>query len=161
MASHSDLHQHQPFSQTSPQRTRRLRIVSFSPTCWVKSQNYIAAFRFVRLLLDLCGQSKPTPENFFNAYISYQAEAGICVCQETIIKLMSKHAAWLSEEARRYVNVQSWKDFARTGDLDLDEDQDAEMDEIEISHPVGPTLSPEPSLALSPKRKRVGPLSRQ
>lgn len=111
--------------------------------------------------MDLCGQSKPTPEDFFSAYISHQAEAGIRVCKGTIIKLMSKHAAWLSEEARRYVNVQSWKDFARTGDLDLDEDQDVEMDEIEINHLVVPILSPEPSLVLSPKRKRVGPLSRQ
>jgi hypothetical protein len=63
-----------------PRSTRRFRVVSLSPTCFSKSQKYIAAYRFFRLLSDLCPQiSKPTPEDFFNAFMNHHAKAGIRV----------------------------------------------------------------------------------
>ena len=72
---------------------------------------------------------------------------------------MLKHAAWLAEEARRYVNIQSWKDFAKTGILNLDEDPDIEMDELEIDRLVRPTPSSPATLTLSPGHKRVRPFA--
>ena len=151
-----------PSHPFSVQSTRKFRIVSFSPTCWIKSQNYITAYRFVRLLLDLCtGISKPTPGDFFNAYVNHQTKSGMRVCKDTIVKMMLKQAAWLAEQARRYVNVQSWKDFAKSGILDLDEEVDAEMDELEISDLLHPMPSTMETLSISPKRKRVRLPTRQ
>lgn len=133
------------FKPSSPPSTRKLRIVSFSPTCWIKSQNYIAAYRFRRLLSDICsGISKPTPEDFLNAYVDHQEEAGIPVCKETIVAYMLRHAKWLAEEAKRSVNVQSWNNFAKTGVLDLDEDRDVGMDELENDRLIRPIPDPPP-----------------
>ncbi|KAF9786950.1 hypothetical protein BJ322DRAFT_1052869 [Thelephora terrestris] len=151
------------FSLTTGMSTRRLRIVSLSPTCWIKSQDYIAAYRFWRFVLDICtGISKPTPENFLNAYIDHQTKAGMRVCKGTVVEMMLKHAAWLAEAAKRHVNVQSWKDFARTGILDIDEELDAEMDEREItSHLLRPTPSTLATRSISPKRKRLRSIGSQ
>jgi hypothetical protein len=126
----------------------------------MKSQRYMAAYRFVRLLSDLCiGISRPTPEDFFDAYVDHQNKVGGRVCKDTIIKLMLEHAVWLSEEARKSVNVQSWKDFAKTRILDLDEESDVEMDELEFNNPPRPIPSSPARFTLSSKRRRVRQLS--
>jgi hypothetical protein len=120
----------------------------------------MAAYRFVRLLSDLCiGISRPTPEDFFDAYVSHQKKIGGRVCKDTIIKLMLEHAAWLAEEARRYVNVQSWKDFAKTRILDLGEDSDIEMVELEFNDQLRPIHNSPAPFTLSPGRRRVRQLS--
>lgn len=66
---------------------------------------------------------------------------------------MLKHAMWLVEEAKRDVDVKSWKEFAETGILD--EDEDAEMDEPEYERLIPRIPSSPATHALSPKRKRV------
>ncbi|KAF9654361.1 hypothetical protein BDM02DRAFT_3264890 [Thelephora ganbajun] len=143
------------FSLTTGMSTRRLRIVSLSPICSAKSQEYIAAYRFYRLLSDLCsGISKPTPEDFFNALMNHNREAGIRVSKDAIVKRMLKHAIWLTEQAKRHVNIQSWKDFARTKVLDVDRESDVEMAEPDDERLVRPILSSSAPLALSPKQKR-------
>jgi hypothetical protein len=110
------------------------------------------------VLSDLClGIPKPTPEDFFNAYISHHAEAGMSVCRDAVIKLMLSHAKWLVGGAKRYVNVQSWKDFARTGTLDMDEESDVQMDEVDNDLLARPVPSSPAALSLSPGRKRVRP----
>ena len=126
--------------------------------CFVKSQKYLAAYRFFRVLSDLClGIPKPTPEDFFNAYISHHEEAGMSVRRDAVLQLMSRHAKWLVGEAKRYVNVQSWKDFARTGTLDIDEESDVQMDEVDNGLLTRPVPSSPAALSLSPGRKRVRP----
>jgi hypothetical protein len=143
----------------STQSTRRFRVVSLNPTCFSKSQKFIAAYRFYRLLSDLCPQiSKPTPEDFFKAFMKHREEAGERVDKDVVIKLMLKHAMWLAEEAKRYVDVKSWKEFARTEILDVDEDD--EMDEAEYERVVPGIPSSPATLSLSPKRKRVRPRTR-
>jgi len=136
------------------QSTRRLRIASLSPTCFSKSRKFVATYRFHRLLSDLCSQiSKPTPEDFFNAFVKHHAEDGVRVCKDVVVKMMLKYAMWLVEEAKRDVDVKSWKEFAKTGILD--EDEDAEMDELEYERLIPRIPSSPATLALSPKRKRV------
>lgn len=71
---------------------------------------------------------------------------------------MLKHAVWLAEAAKRDVNVQSWKEFARTKILGADED--VEMDELEYEDPARPTPGSPVASAPSPKRKRVRPRAR-
>ena len=77
--------------------------------------------------------------------------------KNTVVALMLKHAAWLVGEAKQHVNVQSWKDFAQTGVLRLDEEPDIEMDQLENFHLARPIPNSPTTLALSPTRKRVGP----
>ena len=103
--------------------------------------------------------SKPTPEDFFNAYVRHQTiSVGTETYKDAMTKLMLKHALWLSEEARRRVDVQSWIDFARTGVLGTGEELDVEMDEWEIDDLLRRT-SCTPALALPPsKRRRVSVL---
>jgi len=66
----------------------------------------------------------------------------------------------LVEEAKRHVDIPSWKTFAKTKilcvDEDLDEDSDVEMDEPEPEPAcLVPPISGSPAtLVLSPKRKR-------
>jgi hypothetical protein len=128
--------------------------------CLAKSKKYIASYRFYRVLSILCsGISKPTPEDFFDAYVNHHADAGIPVRKDAVIELMLKHAVFMFEEAKRYVNIQSWKDFARTKDLDIDEESDVEMDAPESSRVVRPGPSSPATLTLSPRRKRVRPLT--
>jgi hypothetical protein len=103
--------------------------------------------------------SKPTPEDFFNAYINHQEEAGMPVCKDTIVALMLRHAAWLAQEAKRFVDVQSWKDFAKTGTLDLDGESDVGMDELEIDRLVRPISKSPATLTLLPGHRRVRPLA--
>jgi len=118
----------------------------------------MAAFRFVRSLLDLCSTiTKPTPEDFFNAFMDHHAEAGIRVSKDAVVELMLEHARWLAEEARRYVDVQSWKYFTKTKVLNVNEEWDVEMDEPEYERLVRPTPGFPASLTLSPNRKRVRP----
>jgi len=144
---------------TSPPSTRRLRIASLGPICFSKSQEYLATYRFVRLLSDLCRPRipRPTPEQFFNAFMDHHTKNGVHVDKDAIVGLMLKNAMWLAEHAKRYVDVQSWKEFAVTKVLDVDEDWDAEMDEPKYRHlartiPIVPiTHTP------SPRRKRVRP----
>jgi len=142
----------------SPPSTRRLRIATLGQTCFSKSQEYIATYRFVRLLSDLCRPQiqKPTPEQFFSAFMDHHKKAGIPVSKDAIVRKMLKYATWLAEDAKRYVDVQSWKEFAANKVLDVDERWDAETDELEYRRlvrtipiiPVAPTPSP--------RRKRVG-----
>lgn len=89
--------------------------------------------------------------------MDHHAEAGTRVSKGTVVKLMLEHARWLAEEARRCVDVQSWKNFARTGVLDVDEGWDVEMDEPEYERLVRLIPGSPASLTLSPKRKRVRP----
>ena len=87
--------------------------------------------------------------------MEHHTETGLRVNKDVIVKLMLKHAMWLAEEAKRYVDVKSWKEFARTKILDVDED--TEMDEPEYEHLVPCIPSSPGTLVLSPKRKRVRP----
>lgn len=83
------------------------------------------------MLSDLClGIPKPTPEDFLNAYIRHHGEDRTTVHGDAVVKLMLRHAKWLVREAEQYVNVQSWKDFARSGTLGAEEWSDVQMDEI-------------------------------
>ena len=142
---------------TSPLSTRRFRIASLDPICFSKSQEYLATYRFVRLLSDLCRPRipRPTPEQFFNAFVDHHTKTGVRVDKDAIVKLMLKNAMWLAEHAKRYVDVQSWKEFAMTKVLDVDEEWDAEMDEHEYRH-LARTIPIVP-IILSPRRKRVSP----
>jgi len=143
----------------SPPSTRRLRIASLGPICFAKSQKYLATYRFVRLLSDLCRPriQRPTPEHFFNAFMDHHTKAGVRVDKDAVIRLMLKHAVWLAEHAKRYVDVQSWKEFAITKVLDVDEEWDAEMDEPEYRD-LARTIPIVPiALTPSPRRKRVRP----
>lgn len=90
--------------------------------------------------------------------MEHHAEAGIRVNRDAVVELMLKHAMWLVEEAKRYVDVPSWKEFARTKVLDLSED--VEMDEPEDDRLVRPIPSSPGTLTLSPKNKRVRPRAR-
>ena len=104
----------------------------------------------------MCPQiSKPTPEDFFNAFMNYNEKTGRYVSKDSAIEMMSKHAMWLVEQAKRYVDVQSWKEFAKTKDLCLDED--VEMDEPERRRPVRCISSSSPT---PPEHKRVRPSAR-
>lgn len=85
------------------------------------------------------------------------------ICKDTIVALMLKHATWLAKWAKQYVNVQSWKAFASTGILDLDERLDVEMYEIErdLCRLVGQSIpDSQAALTLSPRYERVRPLYR-
>ena len=126
-----------------------------SPTCLSRSQKYLTTYRFVRLLSDICRPQnpKPTPEDFFNAYVDHQAKRGKRVSKESTVELMLTHAMWLVEEAKRYVDVQSWEEFARSKVLNVDEQRDVEIDEPEHERPLCPI--PSSPIPLSPKRKRV------
>ena len=138
--------------------TRRLRIVSLSSACFLKSEKYMAAYRFIRLLSDLCRPQipKPTPEQFFHAFMDHHAKIGVHVSKDSVVKLMLNHATWLVEEAKRFVDVQSWKEFALTKVLDVDEDRDVEMDETDYEH-LARSIPMHSPIPLSPKRKRVRP----
>ena len=99
--------------------------------------------------------TKPTPEDFFNALVDQQTEAGRHVNKDAIIKMMAKHATWMVKNAPRDVDTPSWKEFAKTKVLDVD--QDIEMDEPGYDHPVRRILTSPVDPPLSPKRKRVRP----
>lgn len=79
------------------------------------------------------------------------------VCKSTIIELMLKHAAWMAEQARRHVDVQSWKDFAKTGILYFDEESDVEMDEPGADRLARPIPGSPATLTLSLGHNRVRP----
>jgi len=89
--------------------------------------------------------------------VDHHTKTGVRPDKDAIVRLMLKHAVWLAENAKRYVDVQSWKEFAITKVLDVDEEWDAEMDGPEYrllarTIPIVPiTLTP------SPRRKRVRP----
>ena len=135
---------------------RRLRIATLHPVCFVKSTKYIATYRFHRLFANLCSQmTKPTPEDFFNALVDQQTKAGTRVNKDTIIKTMAKHAMWMAKNAQRSVDVASWKEFANTEILDIDEDVD--MDAPGYGRPVRRILSSSVSPPLAQKRRRVRP----
>jgi hypothetical protein len=136
--------------------------VSFSPTCHSKSRKYLASYRFVRLISDLCRPqiSRPTPEDFFNAFMDHHAEAGIRVSKDTVIKLMLEHAPWLADQGKQIVDIKAWKEFARTKFLDVDEEWDVEMDVLEDENLVRPLPGSPAILTPSPKRKRVRPCAR-
>lgn len=87
-----------------------------------------------------------------------QAEAGKRINKDAIVRLMLKHAVWLAEAAKRDVDVQSWKEFAETEILSVDED--VEMDELEYEDPAHPTPGSPAASAPLPKRKRVRPRAR-
>lgn len=89
--------------------------------------------------------------------MDHHTKNGIRVDKDAIVRLMLKHAVWLAEHAKRYVDVQSWKEFAKTKVLDMDEEWDAEMEEPEYQH-LARTIPIVP-IALSPstRRKRVRP----
>ena len=70
---------------------------------------------------------------------------------------MVKHAMWLAEQAKQYVDVQSWKEFATTKVLNVDEDWDAGMDGPELRRLARPIPIIPITLSLSPRRKRVRP----
>lgn len=70
-----------------------------------------------------------------------------------VVELMLKHAMWLAEEAKRYVDAKSWKEFAKTKILNVDED--TEMDEPEHERLVPCIPGPPGAPALSPRSKRV------
>lgn len=72
---------------------------------------------------------------------------------------MLKHAAWLAADAKRSVDVQSWRGFAKTGVLDLDEELDIEMDELENDRLVRPVSNSPANLTLSPGYRQVRPLA--
>ena len=145
----------------SRRSTRRLRIASLSPGCFLQSQEYLATYRFVRLLSDLCRPKipKPTPEQFFNAFMDHHAKLGIPVSRDDIVKLMLKHAKWLAEQAKQYVDVRAWKEFALTKVLDVDEEWDADAEMGDLGHrPLARTIPIIPiALTPSPRRKRVRP----
>jgi len=103
--------------------------------------------------------TKRTPEDFFYAFMDHHAENGIHISKDDIVKLMLKHAMWLAEQAKRYVDVPSWREFAKTKTLDLDEEWDAEMDEPGHERLVRPI--PPAALTFSSKRERVRPRARQ
>lgn len=63
------------------------------------------------------------------------------------VKLILKHAIWLAEDAKQYVDAQAWKEFAKTKVLDVDED--VEMDEPEYDSLVRPTLGSPGTLILT------------
>ena len=86
--------------------------------------------------------------------MDHHTKARVCVDKDAIVRLMLKNAVWLAEHAKRYVNVQSWKEFAMTKVLDVDEEWDAEMDEPEYRH-LARTIPIVP--IISSKRKRVRP----
>lgn len=89
--------------------------------------------------------------------MDHHAKAGIEVDKDAVLELMSKHAMWLVEEAKRYVDIQSWKDFASSQVVNVDEEWDAEMDDLGYGHSALPI--PSSPIPLSPKRKRVRPCS--
>jgi hypothetical protein len=111
------------------------------------------------LVLDLRRPRAPksTPEDFFNAFMDHHAEAGTRVSKDAVVELMLKHATWLAVAAKQYVDVQSWKEFAKTKVLDVDEELDVEMDEPEHERLVRLIPGSPATLTLSPKRKRVRP----
>ena len=86
------------------------------------------------------------------------ADDDLHIGKDAVIKLMLKHAMWLAEEAKRYVDVKSWKEFAQTKVLDVD--RDAEMDESDYERLVPCIPSSPAALASSPKPKRVSPRTR-
>lgn len=99
--------------------------------------------------------TKPTPEDFFNALVDHQTKAGTRVNKDAIIKTMGKYAMWMVKNAQRYVDVASWKEFAHTKILDIDDD--IEVEGPGYGRPVRRILSSSASPPLSPKRKRVRP----
>lgn len=125
--------------------------------CFIKSQKYIAVYRFCRLLSDVCPKiSKPTPEDFFEAFAKRQAETRMPVSKDAIVKLMLRHAAWLgsSENGKQCANVQAWRKFSRTGVLGIDEELDVEMEILENLSLVHPGPDPLQITPHSPARKR-------
>jgi len=144
------------FYLTTGMSTRRLRVASLSPTCFLKSQEYLATYRFVRLLSDLCRPKiqKPTPQQFFSAFMDHNTKVGRHVSEEAVVDLMLKHAMWLVDQAKRYVDVKSWKEFAMTKVLDVDEGWDAGVDDPEgrlaRTIPIVPVILTPP-----PGRKRL------
>jgi len=87
--------------------------------------------------------------------MNHHAEAGRSVSKDKAVKLMLKHALWLAEDAKQYVDSKSWKEFAKTRVLYVDED--VEMDEPERGRLVRPISSSPLTLDFLPKQKRVGP----
>lgn len=88
--------------------------------------------------------------------MDHHAKIGVHVSKDSVVKLMLNHATWLVEEAKRFVDVQSWKEFALTKVLDVDEDRDVEMDETDYEH-LARSIPMHSPIPLSPKRKRVRP----
>ena len=87
--------------------------------------------------------------------MNHHAKAGVPFSKDTVVELMLKHAKWLIEGARRQVDVQSWKEFAKTKVLDVGEEWDVEAEGPEFEHLDRSTLDSPGFLTLSPKRKRV------
>ena len=88
-------------------------------------------------------------------YVNHQEKIGGRVCKDAITKLMLEHAPWLAQEARKYVDVQSWKEFAKTGTLDVDEEPDVEMDELELNNSLRRISGSPAPLAPSSNHRRV------